>query len=265
MSTFKAGYIYRLNDPERYDDENGTGFDHVLVPDDMMEGMHMVDCWPVNRHGDKHPGYDISPIPVRIKDVDIESAHPFSRNEPRYAEPYMESAGAELMNLAWRMQDHPDFSQDAQRIREIGSWISMNQTSDLEKSLMQVVVAVVGAIRKRNIEFRDDLPIASQFIAFLDSIPDPLPGEQGYIDQATLPPLERKDIFEAKIEIGDVRTWEANDGTKYAQADCLVAPINGVAGEALVFAQDQNVDLLVNGATKILKLRSARGALKVEG
>jgi hypothetical protein len=70
---FKAGYIYPLLDPERYDDEDfGTGFGHVLIPAGSDPGTcFIVDAWIVNERGEQHPGMDACPVPVHLEDVDL--------------------------------------------------------------------------------------------------------------------------------------------------------------------------------------------------
>lgn len=61
---------YKLADPDRYDDEFGTGFDHAEVYGQITcEGMFICDCWITNAAGEVHPGLAESPVPVRIDDV----------------------------------------------------------------------------------------------------------------------------------------------------------------------------------------------------
>lgn len=67
--SFKKNTVYRLKDPDRFDDEDyGTGYDHVETYGDC-DGMWMTDCWVVNDKGEIHPGYNGSPVPVRFEDV----------------------------------------------------------------------------------------------------------------------------------------------------------------------------------------------------
>lgn len=104
-------------------------------------------------------------------------------NEPREsgadalvicAEPHMESAGAELMALSHRMQKTEGFTpEEAERVREIGAWISVGRQSDLERSLIQVVGAIITGMRSRGFAFDDNAPIASQFLRFIDDLPKP--------------------------------------------------------------------------------------------
>ena len=71
--SFKKATVYRLKDPERYDDEEyGEGYDHVETYGDC-DGMFITDCWIVNDKGKIHPGYKDSPIPVRFDDVGEET------------------------------------------------------------------------------------------------------------------------------------------------------------------------------------------------
>jgi hypothetical protein len=177
----------------------------------------------------------------------------------------MDSAGAELMALSFRIEKHPEFAADADRVRQIGAWISMGRTSDMEMSLIKVIGAMVGTIRRRNIEFREDLPMEAQFLEFLDDLPDPLPGQRGYVDQSTLPPTARRDTFEAEVEMADVRTWTAHDQILRAVArECRVKPSAGIEGDAMIFAEGPDeVALLTGEASRTLTLRSSGSALRV--
>lgn len=65
MTGFQADTMYRLADPERYDDEYGTGFDHALSVSGS-DGCIIADCWIVNAAGERHPGYCESPMPQNI-------------------------------------------------------------------------------------------------------------------------------------------------------------------------------------------------------
>lgn len=190
-----------------------------------------------------------------------------TREPTIHAEPKMDSAGAELMALSFRMARHSEFAADADRLREIGAWISMGRTSDMEMSLVKVIGAMVGTIRRRNIEFREDLPMAPQFLEFLEELPDPLPGQRGYVDQDTLSPTQRRDTFAAEVEMADVRTWTAHDEVIRAVArECRVKPPGGVAGDAMIFAEGPNeVALLTGPASRALTLRSSGNALRVVG
>ncbi len=69
---FVSGMTYPLVDAERFDDELGEGYAFVAVPDGVLPGMTIVDAWPVNAAGEVHPGYDYSPIPIRLDDVHAE-------------------------------------------------------------------------------------------------------------------------------------------------------------------------------------------------
>lgn len=74
---------YKLADPDRYDDEFGTGFDHAEVYGQITcEGMFICDCWITNAAGEVHPGLAESPVPVRIDDVIPDTAEP-SQNGSR--------------------------------------------------------------------------------------------------------------------------------------------------------------------------------------
>lgn len=180
-------------------------------------------------------------------------------------EPNMESAGAELMGLAHDMEGIPDLADRAERIREIGAWVSVSRMSDAERGLINMLGAMFGAMQRRNFVFSEDAPISKQFETFLDSIPDPLPGEIGYVDQNTLPPQERRDVFEAEVEMSDVRTWTAYDGiTRGIAKLCAVRPQGGVVGHCSVFAEGGTVALLKDGGIATLRLRSIGGSLKIE-
>ena len=182
-----------------------------------------------------------------------------------HADPSMDSAGAELMALAFRLEEHPEFAADAARVREIGAWASTGRMSDMEKSLIAVVGSMVRAIRDRNLVFHDDLPMKDQFISFLENLPDPLPGQPGYVDQNTLPPLERRDTFEAEVDIGEVRQWTAADNIERAIApNCNVRPLGGQPGEAMIYAEGDQVSIFAANTTCTLKLRCYGGALRVE-
>lgn len=186
---------------------------------------------------------------------------------PVIADPNMDSAGAELMNLAWRMKDHPEFAADADRIREIGGWAMVGRPSDMERMIAPVLGQLIGAMRNRGIAFDEELPMSPQLTGFLESLPDPLPGQQGYVDQTTLSPVDRRDAFEATIEMIDVRKWSSGaDDAKINHViarECVVRPVEGVEGRAMVFARDDDVDLFEEGKTATLWLRSAGQALTV--
>lgn len=179
------------------------------------------------------------------------------------AEPKMDSAGAELMNIGWKMREHPDFADFADRVHEIGSWISMGRLSDMERMIAPVLGQIIAAMHKRGIAFDETLPMSPQITAFVESLPDPLPGQTGHVDQSKLTPIERRDAFEADVEIADVRRWTAQDGVRRAVAHrCTVRPVGGVEGNPLIYAQGE-VDMLKEGATTRLWLRSTGGALLV--
>ncbi len=75
--TFKAGYRYPLEDPERYDDEYGTGYGYALCADEHPEGTWTTDCWIVNAAGEQHPGLNASPVPVHVNGVKLEQGVEF--------------------------------------------------------------------------------------------------------------------------------------------------------------------------------------------
>lgn len=185
------------------------------------------------------------------------------RDEGFTAAPRMESAGAELMALSFRLERVPDFDADVARLREIAGWASTGRLDDLTRASMSVMGAMFGAMRRRGFQFREDLPISTQFETFLAAVPEPLPGESDHVVQATLDPKERRDAFDAEIGIGDVRRWTARDGVERALArDAAVKP-DGVHGVADVYAEGDEARLLTDGA--VVRLRSAGGALKVVG
>jgi hypothetical protein len=75
MNSFKTGTTYPLVEQDRFDDDYGEGYGFARVAGDLHDlPMTMVDCWIVNREGDRHPGYDECPVPVRIQDVDEANA-----------------------------------------------------------------------------------------------------------------------------------------------------------------------------------------------
>ena len=86
---FRPGHIYPLLEADRYDDENGAGFDHVyFAPDsDVREEYFVADAWIVNAEGRIHPGYDECPVPVRPEDVDLAAgkAMEFEMPAPNWA------------------------------------------------------------------------------------------------------------------------------------------------------------------------------------
>lgn len=180
------------------------------------------------------------------------------------ADPRMDSAGAELMALAWRMKDHPEFAADADRVREIGAWASMGRLSDMEMMVAPVLGALVGTMRSRGIPFDEQLPMSPQFTEFLSSLADPLPGQRGYVDQATLPPVDRRDAFEAVVEMKGVANWTTQDGIERAVSrESTVTPTEGVAGQAIVYAEAAHVPAIQEGATATVWLRSGGGALRI--
>lgn len=66
------GFAYPLLDPERFDDEFGTGYDHVALPEGEEAGSYSLrDMWPVNAEGAVHPGYANCPVPVQKGDFDL--------------------------------------------------------------------------------------------------------------------------------------------------------------------------------------------------
>ena len=81
---FKGKTVYKLKDPKRYDDDYGTGYDHVetYYPED---GYSICDCWVTNARGDIHPGYKDSPMPICFGDVEPVPVGPerTTKNEAR--------------------------------------------------------------------------------------------------------------------------------------------------------------------------------------
>jgi len=71
--SFQSGHAYPLVDPAHFDDDFGQGYAYALVASDdpVSSQCWMVDCWIVNADGEKHPGYDQNPVPVRKQDVDL--------------------------------------------------------------------------------------------------------------------------------------------------------------------------------------------------
>lgn len=179
------------------------------------------------------------------------------------ADPKMDSAGAELMNIGWRMRNHPDFADCADRVHEIGAWASMGRTSDMERMIAPVLGQIIGTIRKRGVPFDEQLPMAPQITAFLEALPEPLPGQLGYVDQTKLAPVDRRDVFEANVEMADVRRWTAGDGIERAIArQCTVRPIDGIEGPAMIWIQG-DTSAFEDGGTATFWLRSTGNALTV--
>jgi hypothetical protein len=70
---FLAGYIYPLKDPQRYDDDYGRGYYFAAIDAGATPlSCRIHDVWIVNEFGERHPGYNISPVPIRIDDVHME-------------------------------------------------------------------------------------------------------------------------------------------------------------------------------------------------
>src|SRR3546814_7962715 len=61
---FLAGFIYPLVDADRFDDDFGEGYDHIMIPHDASPGdCYIHDAWIVNAEGKVHPGYEANPHP----------------------------------------------------------------------------------------------------------------------------------------------------------------------------------------------------------
>lgn len=181
------------------------------------------------------------------------------------SEASMDSAGVELMALSFRLSKSPEFADDAERIREIGGWISAGRPSDMEMTLLKVVGALVGTMRRRNTAFSEDLPMLPQFEAFLDAVPDPVPGEACYVDPNSLPLLERRDRFEAQVVMAEVNHWTAGDGIERAiSCKAIVTPKDGTPGEAMVYAEGALAARIAEGVETTLVLRSTGGALAIQ-
>jgi hypothetical protein len=214
-------------------------------------------------------GYDEDDAIVAVFDESDECGfafRPASANErvDLAVEPDMRSAGAELAALSFRLEKHPDFAEDAARLREIAAWASVDRPTDLFRSTMQVLGAMAGAMRMRNYAFRDDRPISRQLIEMLDGITTPLPQEIGYVDQDTLPPIERRDEFVADVEMKDVRTWTSPDGVVRSLVRVgTVTTIHGLAGNEMVHAEGDLSTLLVQDTTARLVLRASGRSLIV--
>lgn len=98
-------------------------------------------------------------------------ANPAPANAPLLiGEPEMSSAGVEIMNLAHRLKDNPDFAAEVERIRTIGAWISMGRMSDGERAMIQMLGTMVGQMRERGLEFDDNKPIVPQIVKFFDDL-----------------------------------------------------------------------------------------------
>lgn len=78
----RQGWIYPLNDPDRYWDEDDAetyGIDpdkrysYVRIPTGSDPGTpYVLDVWIVDDEGNTHPGHDACPIPILVEDFSIE-------------------------------------------------------------------------------------------------------------------------------------------------------------------------------------------------
>lgn len=68
---FSPGYVYPLKDPARFDDEFGVGYGFVALVDygPIVSNCFIHDAWVVNAEGERHPGLNVSPVPIRLDDV----------------------------------------------------------------------------------------------------------------------------------------------------------------------------------------------------
>lgn len=200
---------------------------------------------------------------VSVFDESDECGYAFVRpvDQEFIAEPRMESAGAELMALSFRLEKHPEFAVDVTRLRQISGWLSIGRIDDMHFAFLKVLGGMLNAMRRRNFAFAEDRSISGQFEEFLNTIPDPLPGEIGFIDQATLDPKERRDAFDAVIEVGEIRRWTTHDGIERALARDVTVKPDGLHGTADVYAEGDEVPLLADGAT--VRIRNGGGALRI--
>lgn len=67
MSEMRFSRRGRYKMPEPYDPDNPE-YDHAVPAIDDNGIMYCVDCWIVNSRGKRHPGYDVSPVPVLVSD-----------------------------------------------------------------------------------------------------------------------------------------------------------------------------------------------------
>lgn len=72
----RFGMRYPLVDGTEYDDDHGSGFDHAEPARACSETDWCVDCWIVDRDGNRHPGIDASPVPIRNEGVDLSGGFP---------------------------------------------------------------------------------------------------------------------------------------------------------------------------------------------
>src|SRR3546814_14858836 len=80
---FLAGFIYPLVDADRFDDDFGEGYDHIMIPHDASPGdCYIHDAWIVNAEGKVHPGYEANPHPFRLDCVVIGKGRPLSVDLP---------------------------------------------------------------------------------------------------------------------------------------------------------------------------------------
>lgn len=83
---FSPGYVYPLKDATRFDDELGVGYGFVALADygPITSDCFVHDAWIVNAKGERHPGLNVSPVPIRADDVIL--------TEGRLAEPQASSS-----------------------------------------------------------------------------------------------------------------------------------------------------------------------------
>ena len=66
---FKAGDRFPTK-RQLYDSDDDEQYDHVEPAINDNGKFWLVDCWLVTEDGKVHPGYNVSPVPVRVEDID---------------------------------------------------------------------------------------------------------------------------------------------------------------------------------------------------
>jgi len=56
--------IHPISDEAIEDDYGEYVFAAPVGP---LEGLYVIDCWLVNKDGEVHPGYSVSPVPIRVQ------------------------------------------------------------------------------------------------------------------------------------------------------------------------------------------------------
>ncbi len=85
----KAGWMYPLRDADRYHEDTDAErygidpdrrFSFASIPSTTIEAdrYDVQDMWIVDETGAVHPGYDVSPVPIARKDLDVARGRPLA-------------------------------------------------------------------------------------------------------------------------------------------------------------------------------------------